>query len=74
MDIREYLQSLQGKRVAVIGIGISNAPLIRLLRKNGIAVTACDKKNREALAEIADEMETLGVALRLDRSKRSSSC
>lgn len=65
MDIKEYLQSLQGKRVAVIGIGISNAPLIRLLRNNGIAVTACDKKNREALGEVADEMDALGVTLRL---------
>ena len=65
MDIKDYLQSLRDKRVAVIGIGVSNAPLIRLLRKNGIAVTACDKKERAALGGFAEELEALGVTLRL---------
>ena len=31
MDIREYLAGLKGKRVAVIGIGVSNTPLIKML-------------------------------------------
>ncbi len=65
MTLEKYLQALQGKQVAVIGIGVSNVPLIRLLRGAGIAVTACDKKEREALGPIADELEALGCALRL---------
>lgn len=65
MNISEYLKSLEGKTVAVIGIGVSNKPLIRLLREHGIAVTACDRKERAALGVAADELEKMGVALRL---------
>ena len=31
MTLREYLDSLKDKTVAVIGIGVSNTPLLRLL-------------------------------------------
>ena len=44
----EYLERLRGRKVAVLGIGISNLPLIRLLAEAGIQVTACDKKDRSA--------------------------
>ena len=44
MKFEEYLDSLRNKSVAVIGIGVSNRPLIRLLLERGIPVTACDKK------------------------------
>ena len=44
MKFEAYLQSLQGRRVAVIGVGVSNQPLIRLLLERGIEVTACDKR------------------------------
>lgn len=46
MTIQEYLQSLADKKVAVIGVGVSNTPLIRLLRGANIDVTVCDKKDR----------------------------
>ncbi len=64
-EIQEYLRRLEGRRVAVIGIGVSNTPLIRLLRGAGIAVTACDKNTRESFGPLADELENLGVELRL---------
>ena len=53
MKFEEYLDSLRNKSVAVIGIGVSNRPLIRLLLERGIPVTACDKKSREALGPLA---------------------
>jgi len=65
MTFEAYLNSLKDKTVAVIGIGVSNRPLIDLLRSRGIAVTACDKKFREALGATADELEEKGVKLRL---------
>ena len=43
-----YLKSLQGKQIAVIGIGVSNTPLIKLLLRAGLHVTACDKNQRES--------------------------
>ena len=49
MTLQEYLDSIHGKNVAVVGIGVSNTPLIRLLLREGIAVTACDKRTREQL-------------------------
>ena len=65
MTIQEYLQSLRGKQAAVIGVGVSNTPLLRLLRGAGIDVTACDKKDRAALGALADELEREGCRLRL---------
>jgi len=65
MSLETYLNSIRGKSVAVIGIGVSNQPLIELLENNGISVTACDKKSREALGDTSDRLEQLGAALQL---------
>lgn len=65
MRLNEYLDSLKGKRVAVIGIGVSNTPLIELLLGYGISVTACDRKERAAFGELADRLEKWGCALKL---------
>lgn len=65
MTVSEYLTSLQNKRVAVIGIGVSNTPLIRMLLSAGIDVTACDKNSRDKLGDIAEELEHLGAHLQL---------
>ena len=40
MSFEEYLTSLQGKTVGVIGVGVSNRPLIEKLLERGIDVTA----------------------------------
>ena len=65
MTLREYVDSLRNKMVAVLGIGVSNTPLVRLLLDHGIRVTACDKRTREELGALADELEGAGCALRL---------
>ena len=44
MNLREYLNSLRGKRIAVLGMGISNAPLVALLAKEKLDVTVRDQK------------------------------
>ena len=63
--IQEYLDSLQGKRIAVIGIGVSNTPLIKMLLRAGLSVTACDKKEREDFDGLIEELESLGAEVRL---------
>lgn len=63
--IQEYLAGLKGKRVAVIGIGVSNTPLIKMLLRSGIKVTACDKKPMNSFAGLAEELESLGAKLKL---------
>lgn len=65
MTIQEYLDSIRDKKVYVFGIGVSNIPLIKMLRAHGIAVTACDKNTREGLGKTAEELEALGVKLHL---------
>ena len=37
-----YFQSLKGKRIVVLGLGVSNRPLVRLLLRYGCTVTGCD--------------------------------
>ena len=65
MYLQEYLNSLKDRSVAVIGIGVSNTPLIRLLLQNGIDVTACDKRSRADLGTLAEELERGGARLQL---------
>ena len=65
MTLQEYLNAIRRKTVAVVGIGVSNTPLIRMLLREGIAVTACDKRTREQLGELADELEQGGACLQL---------
>jgi len=65
LTLQSYLDSLRGKRVAVIGIGVSNTPLIRTLCHAGIDVTACDKNDRDAFGTLAEELEGLGATLKL---------
>ena len=55
--IHEYLDTLQGKRIAVIGMGVSNTPLIRMLLRADLNVTVRDKAARERVEEIAEELE-----------------
>ena len=61
MTIQEYLDTLKGKKTAVLGIGVSNTPLIHMLRRAGAKVTACDKRSREAFGGKIEDLESLGV-------------
>ena len=61
MTLKEYIEGLSGKRIAVVGIGVSNLPLIRLLAQSGCDVTACDKLTAQKLGSVYDELSALGV-------------
>lgn len=58
-----YFERLRGKRAVVLGIGVSNRPLIRMLLEYGAEVTACDKTPREKLDEEVLALERLGARL-----------
>ena len=60
-----FYRHIARRDVTVIGIGVSNAPLIRLLVRQGAVVTACDQKTAEQLGPIVDELSDLGVTLHL---------
>lgn len=61
--IQEYLDALKGKKVAVLGIGVSNTPLIHMLLRAGVKVTACDKRDRKAFDGKIEDLESLGAAV-----------
>lgn len=61
--VSRYFAALTGKRVAVLGIGVSNRPLIRMLLARGVQVCACDKTPREQLDEEVLELERQGAML-----------
>jgi len=63
LNINEYIASLKNKKIAVLGVGISNRPLVKLLAENGISVTAFDRKTYADLGEYADTLKELGVKL-----------
>ena len=65
MTLNEYIESLRGKRIGVLGIGVSNLPLIELLCSHGMDVTACDMRTREKMGDEAARLEKLGAKLKL---------
>ena len=58
-----YFTSLKNKKIAVLGLGVSNRPLVRLLLEFGCDVTGCDKTPREKLDAEVLELERLGCKL-----------
>ena len=63
-----YFESLRGKRIAVLGLGVSNRPLVRLLLNFGCDVTGCDRTPREKLEDEVLELEAQGCVLSLGES------
>ncbi|WP_244834307.1 UDP-N-acetylmuramoyl-L-alanine--D-glutamate ligase [Clostridium sp. BJN0001] len=64
-DFNEFKKFIKGKNTAVVGIGVSNIPLINFLLKLGAAVTAFDKKTEDKMQNIADDFKKKGVKLEL---------
>ena len=75
MDSRIYnfLTSLKGKNISLIGIGRSNLPLIKLFSSYGANVTACDRRSFEELGENAQLAQSYGATLSLGENYLSDS-
>ena len=65
MDCKQFFKQIKGKKIAMCGIGVSNTPLILNFLSKGAKVYACDRRSREMLGEIADQLENAGAELRL---------
>ena len=61
----QYFMSLRGKKIAVLGLGVSNRPLVRLLLEFGCDVTGCDRTPREKLDDEVLALEKDGCKLRV---------
>ena len=66
MTYQEYFTKLKGRKINVIGAGVSNTPLIKMLTKSGALVSVCDKKTD--LGSLGKELSDLGVTLNLGES------
>lgn len=63
--LQTFRNRIAGKSVSVIGLGISNTPVIRFLLGCGARVVGRDKKTAEELGTAAAELKAAGVELRL---------
>ena len=61
MTLNEYIASLSGRDVTVVGAGISNRPLVELLASAGVDVTVRDRSSAEALGTFYDVCAARGV-------------
>lgn len=61
----DFLTTLKGKKIALCGIGKSNLYLIKLFKKYGAEVIACDRRDEEALGENAVLAKDAGAVLSL---------
>ncbi|MCL2662039.1 MAG: UDP-N-acetylmuramoyl-L-alanine--D-glutamate ligase [Oscillospiraceae bacterium] len=63
--LESYIKSLKSKHVVVVGAGISNTPLIKLLLAAKVNTTVCDKRSREELGEVVKLFEEQGATFKL---------
>ncbi len=61
----KHFTDLRGKKIAVLGLGVSNQPIVELLLEFGCDVTGCDRTPREKLEESILELERKGCKLRV---------
>lgn len=60
-SIDEFNKYISGRKAAVIGIGVSNVPLVKFLLKRGARVAAYDRRTAEQLGETYEELKLLGA-------------
>ncbi len=63
MDCKQFFEQIKGKKIAMCGIGVSNTPLILNFLSKGAKVYACDRRSREMIGEVANELENAGAEL-----------
>ncbi len=63
--LEQYFENLRGRRVAVLGLGVSNRPLVRMLLAHGCDVIGCDRTEREKLDAEILELEARGCRLQV---------
>lgn len=65
LKLENFKNGIKNKRVAVLGIGVSNTPLIKYLVNIGVYITAFDKCEREKFGQEILELEHMGVEFSL---------
>ncbi|AAK81131.1 UDP-N-acetylmuramoyl-L-alanine--D-glutamate ligase [Clostridium acetobutylicum] len=72
-DFNEFVKFIKNKKTAVVGMGISNRPLIHFLSKLGAEITAFDRKTKEELGdEVINEFSSENVKFELGENYLSA--
>ena len=64
-SLSDFAANVKDKKVAVLGIAVSNTPLIEFLSKYGAKVTAFDRSEAGALAERLERLKPYNIEYRL---------
>ncbi|MDL2232850.1 UDP-N-acetylmuramoyl-L-alanine--D-glutamate ligase [Ruminococcaceae bacterium OttesenSCG-928-L11] len=60
----QFFSAIRDKRVAFIGIGVTNTDTIRLFLAQGISTLACDRRDRAQWEDTAAALEAAGAEIR----------
>ena len=64
-NFKQFKSFIRGKRVAVLGIGVSNIPLIDFLYDLDAEITVFDRNTKESLGSIVEKLEQKEIKLEL---------
>ncbi|WP_297436245.1 UDP-N-acetylmuramoyl-L-alanine--D-glutamate ligase [uncultured Clostridium sp.] len=64
-DFKEFKDFIKGKKVAVVGMGVSNIPIINFLVKLGANVTGFDMREADDFGDLIADFKSKGVKLEL---------
>ena len=57
----EFKENIKGKKVAVLGIGISHIPLIKYLYNLEVDITAFDKSDENKIKDVIDQFKGMNI-------------
>lgn len=63
LKIQEFKESVKDKKIAVVGIGVSNLPLVRMLSECGAILCIHDKRTKDKLGDVYDELIAMGAQM-----------
>ena len=67
IKLEQFKREIKDKKVAVLGIGISNTPLIKYLAALGVDITAFDKSDESELESVIEVFKGLNIKYSLGK-------
>ena len=64
-SLDNFYNEIKNKRVAFVGVGVSNTDAILMFAAHGIETIACDRKDEAIMGSLAETLRRSGVSLRL---------
>lgn len=71
-NLNYFKENIRNKKVAILGIGVSNIPLIKYLSNLGVDITAFDKAEEQALKTTLDTLKGYNIKYSLGKEYLNS--